>query len=583
MYKFKSLADMFEKSSRIDKEAYRQKINGKYQPISYTEFRKKVMNFHFALAKLGITKGSKVAIVSENRVEWAITDYGVISHGAILIPIYPSLTAEQDQYILLDSDSELLLISQEQKLKELKPLLDTLSKLKTIVTLFPYTEKTYKQINFISFDDFLASGEKIADEKKFTETSENVGLSEIASIVYTSGTTGYPKGVLLTHENILSNIESCLSSFKVGKEDVLLSFLPLCHIFERMGGHFLPVYLQATIAYAESIETVAQNILEIQPTLMTSVPRFYEKVYSKILDAVEKGPESKRKIFNWAIALGKEVAHYKKEKLPLPISLKIKHSIAHKLVYSKMCEKMGGKLKFFVSGGAPLQQHIGEFFEAVGIVIIEGYGMTETSPVIALNKLDDYKFGTVGKPISAASVKIAHDGEILTKGPSITQGYYKNPEATKELIDEEGWLHTGDIGMFDQDGFLKITDRKKNLLVTAGGKNIAPQPIEDKLKNSKFIADAVLIGDLRNFVSAIIVPDFDQIRGMIKDEIHKLILSEVEKNQQGLAGYEKIKKIIVLDEPLTIENGELTPTMKIKRKVILQKYENEINSLYNLD
>lgn len=581
MYKFKSVADMFDKCSLINKEAYKRKINGKYESVSYQQFRENVMMFHFALKEYGIKKDSKVAILSENRLEWSVADYGSFALGAVIVPIYPSLTTEQILFILKDSDSEILVISNKITLRKLYPLLNKLPLLKTIITMFSYDEENFEGKEILSFKDFLAHGKNLIDEVKFKESVAKVDLKDLLSIVYTSGTTGIPKGVMLSHENILSNVENSLLAISdIGKDDIFLSFLPLCHIFERMTGHFLAIYCQATIAYAESIETVAENILEVHPTIMASVPRLYEKVYAKIKNQVEEGSNAKKKIFYWAIEIGKQVSELKQKGEGPKGALKMKYSLAQKLVFSKLHQKMGGSLKFFVSGGAPLSREIGEFFDSAGILIIEGYGMTETSPVISCNRIDDYKFGTVGKPINNVKVKIADDGEIIVKGPSITQGYYKNPEATKELIDSQGWLHTGDIGVFDADGFLKITDRKKNIIVTANGKNVAPQPIEEQIKLSKYIQEIVLIGDKRKFISALVVPDYERFAGMQKEDIYEIIINEINTRQQSFANFEKVKKIHILDEPLTLEKGEITPTLKVKRKVVLNKFENEIEAMY---
>lgn len=581
MYKYKSIADMFDKCSLIDKVAYKRKVNGKYEPITYQQFRENVMMFHFALKEYGIKNDSKIAILSENRLEWAVTDYGSFTIGAVIVPIYPSLTPEQINFILKDSDSEILVISQKETLKKLFPHLSDLPLLKTVITMFSYDEETFEGKEILSFKDFLARGKNLIDEVEFKETISKVDIKDLLSIVYTSGTTGNPKGVMLTHENILSNVENSLMAISdIGKDDMFLSFLPLCHIFERMTGHFLAIYCQATIAYAESIDTVAENILEVHPTVMASVPRLYEKVYAKIKNQVDEGSNGKKKIFNWAIGIGKQVSELRQKGEEPKGALKFKYSLAHKLVFSKLHQKMGGELRFFVSGGAPLSREIGEFFDSAGILIIEGYGMTETSPVISCNRLDDYKFGTVGKPINNVKVKIADDGEIIVKGPSITPGYYKNPKATKELIDSQGWLHTGDIGVFDAEGFLKITDRKKNIIVTANGKNIAPQPIEEAIKLSKYIQEIVLIGDKRKFISALVVPEYERFAGMQKEDIYELLNNEINKRQKPFASFERVKKIHILDEPLTLENGELTPTLKVKRKVVIKKFENEIESMY---
>ncbi|MDP3442409.1 MAG: AMP-dependent synthetase/ligase, partial [Ignavibacteria bacterium] len=416
----------------------------------------------------------------------------------------------------------------------------------------------------------------------------------LCTIIYTSGTTGEPKGVMLTHKNIVSNIKGAHEIFNIDENDIFLSFLPLCHIFERMGGYYTAFSCGGTIAYAESIEKVASNMADIKPTIMTAVPRLFERMYSKIKRNVESQPEKKQKIFNWAVEIGKEYMVSKKSGHPVPIFLTLKHKLADKLVYHKLREKTGGKLRFFISGGAALSRELGQFFEAVGILIIEGYGLTESSPVISANRLNDYKFGTVGKPMPGVEIKIAKDGEILAYGPNIMQGYYKNKKETEETL-KDGWLHTGDIGVFDAEGFLIITDRKKHLFKTSGGKYIAPTPIENMFLASKYIDQFVLIGDRRMFLSALIVPDYEALKEYADanriqynnvdelvnmKQIYELLDKEMDAFQKKLANFERVRKFAILDKPFTIEGGELTPSLKLKRKVIEERYDDLISDMY---
>jgi long-chain acyl-CoA synthetase len=417
--------------------------------------------------------------------------------------------------------------------------------------------------------------------------------NDLCTIIYTSGTTGEPKGVMLTHKNILSNVSSALDNYPIDDKDIFLSFLPLCHIFERMGGYYSGFSAGSQIYFAESIESVAQNMLEAHPTLMTSVPRLFERIYSKIIKNVESQPEKKQKIFYWAIEIGKEYAKAKKAGR-IPITLSIKHKLADKLVFTKLREKTGGKLRFFISGGAALSRHLGEFFEAVGLLIVEGYGLTESSPCITANRVDDYKFGTVGKALPGVEVKIASDGEILAKGPNIMPGYFKNKKETDEVL-HDGWLHTGDIGVFDAEGFLMITDRKKHLFKTSTGKYIAPTPIENLFLSSKYIDQFVLIGDRRMFLSALIVPDFEAIKEYadshkikydnIEDllsmkEITDLFDKDMAQFQKKLANFERIRKFKLLSKPFSIESGEITPSMKVKRKFVEDEYAQLIEDMY---
>jgi len=391
----------------------------------------------------------------------------------------------------------------------------------------------------------------------------------------------------------MSNVRAVLSILPIDHNDVFLSFLPLCHIFERMGGYYTGFSCGGTICYAESIETVAQDILTVHPTIITSVPRLFERIYSKVMKNVESQSASKQKIFNWAISVGKEYMKAKKGG-SVPVILNIKYKAASKLVFGKLQAKMGGKLRFFVSGGAALSKDLGEFFEAVGVIILEGYGLTETSPVIAVNKLDDYKFGTVGKILPGVEVKIASDGEILAQGPNIMPGYYKNKKETDSVI-INGWLHTGDIGMFDVDGFLMITDRKKHLFKTTAGKYIAPTPIESLFLSSKYIDQFILIGDKRIFLSALIVPDFESLKDYAKQQniiyssdedliINKQIVDfydkEISKLGKKLANFERVRKFRLLAKPFTLDSGEITPSLKYRRKIIEEHYKHLIEEMY---
>jgi long-chain acyl-CoA synthetase len=398
---------------------------------------------------------------------------------------------------------------------------------------------------------------------------------------------------MLTHANFASNVETLAAIIPFSDKDTDLSFLPLSHVLERQV-MFAFLSRGVSMAFAESIETVAENLLEVKPTIMVSVPRLFEKIYARVMDNVLTGSSLKKKIFFWALKVGKACGERTLQKRPIPGSLRRRRSVAHRLVFSKILEKTGGRVRFFVSGGAPLAKDIAEFFYALGIVVLEGYGLTESSPVIALNTFDDLRFGTVGKPIPGVEVKIAPDGEILAKGPNIMKGYYRKEEETREAL-EGGWLRTGDIGYLDKEGFLVITDRKKDLIVTSGGKNVAPQPIENVLKQNPFIANAVVIGGSRKFIAALIVPDFEKLEGYAKAEevsyvnrrdliqnesVVRFLLEEVDRCTPNLAPYEKVKKIALLDRDFEIEQGEITPTLKVKRNIVEEKYKELIDSIY---
>jgi long-chain acyl-CoA synthetase len=575
--------------------ALMRKVEGQYQGITYQEFGERVKNLALGLASLGVKKGDRVSLLSENRPEWAISDLAILSLGAINVPIYPSLIPKQIEYILNDSEAKVIITSIPDQTSKIVEIMKNLPVLKHIVYMDSPTAINEKMLSFQQVSEKGKAYESKHPDY-YDHAAKAVKPDDPAGIIYTSGTTGNPKGAILTHNNFLSNVQGGVASLNITSADTFLSFLPLCHVFERMGGHFCPLSVGATIAYAESIDTVAQNLGEVKPTIMTSVPRLFEKMYTRVLENARAGGAAKQKIFNWAIQIG---AKYVKAEAQGKIGgmLKIKHNLAYKLVFSKLHERVGGRLRFFVSGGAPLPQEIGEFFYYAGIKILEGYGLTESSPVIAVNLEDKFKFGTVGPVLEKGevAVKIADDGEILTRGPHVMKGYYKKPAETKEAIDNDGWLHTGDIGFLDEDGFLVITDRKKNILVTSGGKNIAPAPIENLLLTSPLIDQVMVIGDKRKFLSALIVPNFEVLQSYSQEQnipfknneelvtnqkINQYVTNEVERLSADLARFEQVRAFRLLSRAFTIEEGELTPTLKIKRKVVEEKFADIINSMY---
>ncbi|MBX3007550.1 MAG: long-chain fatty acid--CoA ligase [Melioribacteraceae bacterium] len=562
--------------------------------IKYDELYEATKNFAQGLAALGVKRGDKVSIIAENRPEWVYSDMAILGLGGIDVPLYPISTSETIEFCVNNSESVGIIVSNKFQLNKVIKVAKNCSSLKFIIVM--NNEDKSSDQNVYSFNDVVQKGTQFSKDnpKHFDEQCKLSNENELCTIIYTSGTTGEPKGVMLTHKNIVSNIKGAHEIFNIDENDIFLSFLPLCHIFERMGGYYTAFSCGGTIAYAESIEKVAPNMLDIKPTIMTAVPRLFERMYSKIKRNVESQPEKKQKIFNWAVEIGKEYMVSKKSGHPVPIFLTLKHKLADKLVYQKLREKTGGKLRFFISGGAALSRELGQFFEAVGILIIEGYGLTESSPVISANRLNDYKFGTVGKPMPGVEIKIAKDGEILAYGPNIMQGYYKNKKETEETL-KDGWLHTGDIGVFDAEGFLIITDRKKHLFKTSGGKYIAPTPIENMFLASKYIDQFVLIGDRRMFLSALIVPDYEALKEYADanriqynnvdelvnmKQIYELLDKEMDAFQKKLANFERVRKFAILDKPFTIEGGELTPSLKLKRKVIEERYGDLISDMY---
>lgn len=570
------------------------KVDGKYSGISYQQFKEETENLAFGLATLGVGRSDKIAIISENRPEWVYSDMAILGLGAVDVPLYPSLTSDSIEFILNNSESKGIIVSNKFQLNKILKIRKNCPKLEFIIILNE-KDNVSSEKNISTFKEVQMKGGKLKQEDPnyFKDKMQKVQKDDLCTIIYTSGTTGEPKGVLLTHWNILSNSKAALEILPIYESDVWLSFLPLCHIFERMGGYYTGFASGGTMCYAESIEAVSTNLLEVKPTLMTSVPRLFERIYSKVIKNVESQPLKKQKIFYWALNTGKEYAQAKKTK-SISLSLSFKYKLANKLVLQKIREKTGGNLRFFISGGAALARELGEFFEALGILIIEGYGLTESSPVITANRLDDYKFGSVGKVMPGVEVKIAADGEILARGPNIMQGYYKNKKETETVL-KNGWLHTGDIGVFDAEGFLVITDRKKHLFKTTAGKYIAPTPIENLFVSSKFIDQFVLIGDSRMFLSALIVPDFEAIKEYAdsheityasteelarNSEIYKVIENDMSKLQKQLANYERVRKFVLLEKPFSIETGEITPSMKIKRKFVEERYRHMIEEMY---
>lgn len=566
------------------------KREGQYVPISTEVFGETVKKMSLGLWELGLRPEDKLIILSENRPEWVITDLAAICLGAITVPIYTTLVPEQIRYIIDDSDAKIVVYSGEEQGKKIEEIRPRLTKVEHFIT---FQEEASPAV--LTFREILSRGEKILEKQPelFDQRAQKIKPDNLASIIYTSGTTGIPKGVMLRHSNFISNIKSCSSIIPFSQEDTVLSFLPLSHVLERMV-MFTYLYKGCTIAFAESVDAVAQNLLEIRPHIMVSVPRVFEKIYARVMDNVLHESRIKRKIFFWALGVGRDYARRQLARKPIPRFLQLKRSIAHKLVFSKIIARTGGRVRFFVSGGAPLAKDIAEFFFAMGLIILEGYGLTETSPVISVNTFENIKLGTVGKPIPGVEVKIASDGEILTRGPHVMEGYYKKEAETKEAF-EADWFKTGDIGYIDEEGFVVITDRKKDIIVTAGGKNVAPQPIENLLKTSPYIANSVVIGDRRRFISALVVPNFEKIeewarekglvfasrQEMVKNpQVVNFLQTEVDRLTTNLAAYEKVKKIAVLDRDFEIAAGEITPTLKVRRAIIEKRYQALLDELY---
>ena len=566
------------------------KRGGAYAPISSQEFGDGVKHLALGLRSLGFEPGHKLCLLSENRPEWTMTDFAALTAGGLTVPIYTTLVPEQIRYIVDDSDASIVVVSNAEQWKKIEPLRAGLSKVKHYITFAdeaPAGVQTLKAVQ----DRGRGIAESLPGE--YDELVSRVKPEDEATLIYTSGTTGVPKGVILTHDNLVSNIRTASELVEFSEKDTALSFLPLSHVLERMV-MFTYVYKGCTVAYAESVEAVAQNLLEVRPNIMVSVPRVFEKIYTKVMDQVLASPALRRKIFFWAVEVGKACGALELAGKKAPRGLAFRRSIAAKLVFSKIIAKTGGRVRFFVSGGAPLSKDIAEFFYAIGLTILEGYGLTETSPLLSINTFEAIRLGTVGKPAPGIDIKIAADGEILARGPNIMKGYYKKEAETREVL-EGGWFHTGDIGQFDPDGFLVITDRKKDLLVTSGGKNIAPQPIENLIKSSPYITNAVVLGDRRRFVAALVVPDFDKLRAYAREQgiayqtieelarnrrIVEMLKAEVDRATPHLASYERVKKIAVLPRDFEIEKGEMTPSLKVRRASVAAQYRDLIEALY---
>ncbi len=591
----RTLAELFSyvlrKHERPD--ALNYKKDGKWVPVPTREMYERAGNIALALHSFGLNKGDRAAILAANSPDWTITDAGCQLSGVVDVPIYTTLSPSSVEYIINDSGSRIFFIENREMYERIR---ESLLNCPSVETLVFFDPEGVKEDEGIGLAEFEKRGARLRETEP--ELLEKISAcstrDDIATLIYTSGTTGEPKGVMLSHENLLSNAIDAGEKFGFSENDIPLSVLPLSHVFERTG-MYLYIFNGMSVYFAESIEKVPENLREVRPTIFVGVPRIFEKVYAKAKMRAAEGNPLKEKIFDWAIRTAKEYAMKLETEETVPRLLGAKHAIADKLVYSKFREFFGGRLRFCITGGAALSETIFLIFTGSGVSILQGYGMTETGPVITSNNPIDVRLGTVGRPIRNVSVRIAKDGEIETVGPNVMSGYYNKPEATRESFTEDGWLKTGDIGDLDPDGFLRITDRKKELFKTSGGKYIAPSPIEQMIKGSRFVNQAVLIGNDRKFASALIVPDFEQLasygrsRGWDSeepqtlcenDEVVAFFYSQVEEHCEGLSRFETVKRIALLHEELTVEGGEMTPTLKIKRRVINEKYSGLIDKIY---
>jgi long-chain acyl-CoA synthetase len=585
-----TLSELFLKAASYNKpDCLLSKVGGTFQPMSTAELVDRVRRLSKALLELGLAPGDRVALMSENGPHWPTVDFATLCSGGVLVPIYPTLLPDQASYIVNNCGAKIVFAETAAHLDGLLSHVDELPEVRQFVLI--KGESSDPRVT--TFGALLEKGGGY-DVEDFERRARAVRPDDLATFIYTSGTTGTPKGVMLTHENITSNVNAGLSVLGLDSKFLVLSFLPLSHSFERTVDYCYFI-TGCSIAYAESVAAVAQNMQEVKPHVFVSVPRVYEKFYARAQEGVAAGSPIKQKLFAWAVALGRQALPYRLKQQKPPGLLGFQLGLADKLVFSKIHERLGGRFTFAISGGAPLARDLAEFFWGAGVPIFEGYGLSETSPVISVNTRDAVKMGTVGRPIPGVEVRIAADGEILAKGPNIMKGYWKMEKETAEVIDAEGWFHTGDIGEIDAEGFLRITDRKKELIINAYGKNVAPAPIENSLKSSRYIGQAVVLGDRRKFLAALLVPDFDALKGwagrsgvadaspealVANPKVRDLITQEVAAVNAGLAGFEKVVAWELLPNEFTLETGELTPTQKIKRRVINQKYGDVIERLY---
>ncbi|HRH42609.1 MAG TPA: long-chain fatty acid--CoA ligase [Pyrinomonadaceae bacterium] len=575
------------------KDTLNYKKDGKWQSISVTEVVTKAENIGLGLHSLEIKKGDRVAILAANSPNWTLTDAGCQLVGIIDVPIYTTLAPNSIEYIINDSGAKVFFLQDKATYDRIAEILPNCKTLEKIV--FFDAQGISADIG-ISLSELEKKGEKLKAENPnlITDLTTAIDKNDIATLIYTSGTTGEPKGVMLSHQNLISNLIDAGENFSFSEKDKALSVLPLSHVFER-NGMYLYIFNGMAVYYAESIEKIVDNLQEIRPTVFVGVPRIFEKVYAKAKLKASQASKFKEKIFDWAIEVGKIYAKKIEHGENVSRFLAIKHNLADRIVFSKFRTVFGGNLRFCITGGAALSDNIFYIFNGANIKIMQGYGLTETSPVIASNNPINVRVGTVGKPIRNVEVRLAEDGEIEVTGPNIMLGYFNKPEATKDTFSADGWFKTGDIGRFDEDGFLKITDRKKELFKTSGGKYIAPAPIEQMIKGSQYVNQVVLVGNDRKFPAALIVPNFEPLESYAKQHklncktlaeicqnssIIKLLEEQVNELTPTLAKFEKVKKIALLENELTVEGGELTPTLKVKRRVVDEKYHEIIEKIY---
>lgn len=581
-----------------DRPALSHKQDGEWRARTYAEYGRDARRLACALLELGTAFGDRVALLAENRPEWVIADQGILMTGAATVPVYPTLTGPQSAYILNDCAAKIVILSSEAHLAKLLEVRQELRHVTHLVVMNDIEQRA-DHVNVYKFQDLLGLGERV-EAKHGAELESRIaatGKETLATIVYTSGTTGEPKGAMLTHGNLMSNLRHVAPLLGMRSADSALSFLPLSHVLERIANFGL-VSMGAHVFFAESVDQVPNNLAEVRPTILTSVPRLFEKIKTRVLDKVSQDPAFRQAIFKWAMEAGGEFLEARQKGAPVHLGLALKHQLADNLVFSKIRERTGGRLRLCISGGAPLPADVGRFFAVLGIEIVEGYGLTETSPVISCNRPGDVRFGTVGRPLPDVEVKLAEDGELLARGPNVMKGYWNQPEATAQVIDPDGWFHTGDVAEIDPDGRIRIVDRKKEIIVMSNGKNVAPQPIENALKASNLIEMAMCVGDRRNYITALIVPNFEALKlftaehkldGLpIEEQLrHPQVLALYKREVDGVcapfARYEQVKKFALLPRAFDPAKNELTPTLKVKRRIITEHWSEAIEAMYEAE
>ena len=570
----------------------RRRQDGSWEALTHREVGDRVRDLARGLRSLGLGRGDRVALVSDTRMEWALADFALVMSGLVSVPVYPSLPPDQVRYLLGNAGARAAFVEDGEQYAKLEEVREALPELERA---FAFEPVEGGELPVQGLDELAAAG-RSGGEGGYLEEARRAEPDDLVTLIYTSGTTGRPKGVMLSQDNFASNVEASCRVLPVGPDDVALSWLPLSHVFERMAGHYLMWSRGVTVAYYDgSIETLVRDMGEVRPTIMNAVPRLYEKLVERAEAKARDGGALSEAVFRWARSVGEERARKRLADEPVGPWLALQHRVADRLVFRKLRDRTGGRLRYFVSGGAPLPPAVGLFLWAADLPVLEGYGLTETSPVLCVNPPDAPRLGTVGPPVAGTELRIAEDGEILARGPQVMRGYYDAPEATAEVMEEDGFFHTGDVGELDEEGYLSITDRKKELVVLATGKKVAPSPVENAVNRSRFIEYSVLIGDRRKFPIVVVQPSFDELRAWGSDRglggadpealvaseaVRSLIREEVEAATRDFAHHETPGEILLVPDSFSVTTGELTPTMKVKRRVVLDRYREDIERVY---